>query len=847
MPADAHALTAVKLFQADLGPFLVPVTPPGGTISPASSLTVKVMGKAPGKLTQSGWTGVNLNDPRERCLNHATAKLWGDHGWGANTGFVASKGYIFIDNDQGEEFSLVLQNVLLDAGTEPLRRFVLAPKHKRDAFLVRVLDFTYLPAEVPNFSLVFSKGTMKAEVQILAHGKQAVVTGMHPGTKGPYVWNREITELQDIPILSDQKFYECIRKFIAVLAADGWTVPQAPSMPGNGGVAVIVPTVGASTPLDLLTVRSRLGHVRELLEQAPNRIVPPGETPTAVDIYLDDYGNWVDFTYMIAAAMGPDIMRLPEAEQLFTGWSDGRPQANQSSRGLWRSIISQPIRYQDTALEKKIRELVPPNPPFPDDQPPAPTPRLNALNQEWGYLSKGNGAFVNLCKDRIITSKSFAETYADKAEEITKEMQACGWKPRRKKQLLNAAQLFNEQRNKLVLTDITYQPGAQEFLTGPGSHVYNRWKPPKLQRKTGPFAVKPWLDHVEFITGSDTERDRLVQWLAYVAQCPHEKPNWHFVIISLPGRGKDMLVEPLPTALGEDNCKSVEINSLFSQFNGACEAKLLIVSEAHQPTHRGRAEAANRLKQISARPPPTLTINPKNLPTYEVANLVGLMMFSNDINPVYVEQGDRRYHILNRRELAAQPPKYYEDLQAWFDRGGRDEVAGYLHAYPLTEDHKKAFRGPAPESAAKDALIQQNKEPALAVLEDLIQDARDGTGPFDAGLATEGELVDHIGQRLRRHPPFPSQVRAWLYDMERQKKGVGRVRIDPSRPNECGVVRSKGYGNARLWYLIELAPGNREWASVPHSEVATIRHGRSKVVNLRPSRQGKSFPDDEPI
>jgi hypothetical protein len=101
-PADpGHAPSLMELFDAGWGDRLVSVTPPGCQISPSSSLDPKHRGKAPGALGPAGWFGVDVNDPKFRCLDRATAKLWRDK-WAANVGFVAGDGYVMLTTIKAE-------------------------------------------------------------------------------------------------------------------------------------------------------------------------------------------------------------------------------------------------------------------------------------------------------------------------------------------------------------------------------------------------------------------------------------------------------------------------------------------------------------------------------------------------------------------------------------------------------------------------------------------------------------------------------------------------------------------------------------------------------------------------
>ena len=200
---------AVQLFDLGYGPRIISVTPPECDLAPGTKILAKDKGKAPGYLTENGWVGASVNDPRHRCHDWATAKLWRD-GWGANTGLVAGQGLGIFDNDQGEEFSHVLRALFPKAP----RRFVLSPKHHRDAFLVRVVDGDSMePEDLSNHDPKYVKGLLVAGVQILAKSKQSVIGGLHPGTRMPYAWDRELPPIDDLPAMTLLQFEACVHEF----------------------------------------------------------------------------------------------------------------------------------------------------------------------------------------------------------------------------------------------------------------------------------------------------------------------------------------------------------------------------------------------------------------------------------------------------------------------------------------------------------------------------------------------------------------------------------------------------------------------------------------------------------
>jgi Family of unknown function (DUF5906) len=841
---------AVQLFDMGFGPHMVPVTPPDCTISPSSSLHPKHRGKAPGVLTQSGWTSLDVNNAKFRCHDYATAKLWCE-GWGANTGFAAGDGRAIIDNDQGEAFSLVLRRLLAN----PLRRYVQDPKHTRDAFFIRVIDFVGDGVPLANQELKFRNGLREAKVSILAKGKQSVIAGVHPETRSLYGWSREIASLDDIPVMTVEQFNSLLECFVEDVGELGWTLnkplPPSVSAPGaeNSGnkIPPIIHPQPVSAPSATIGVTtspltSQLDEARALLAQIPNRDILPNITVSPVDEWLDDYANWVSVAYALIAFLGP-LATDPEAEALWCEWSDGRTQIKQNSASVWRSALGQPTRFQALGLIKLVRSLVRPVADFPDIDPNDPalksmTPIWDRLQANWAFCAVQG--FVDMKHRRVIRRQAFSDKFAYLAGALKQEVH-----PSRKGPSPVTA-LFLSRPDRQEVLDLTYAPGDPVLVPtdDPKLPMFNLWRATAIQAQSVPASdIQPWLDHLLFVLGSDIERARFLRWSAFVVQHPELKPNWCFLVMSDQGYGKDTMTKPLKLATGEGNWREELYHSLAEDFDYALECKLLIIGETAQPKQeRARGhDLSTRLKPLLARPPENLPINKKGLHPYLIPNRLAVILFSNEENPIQLERGQRRIHVVNRLAKQVQSPGYYEQLNGWLDSGGAELAASYLLAYPLTQAEKMEFiGGVAPESDDKLELEQLNTHPQLATLEDLISDARHGIKsgtPFTLVACAE-DLSDMIRAR-GAFCPSPQAVRAWLLDMERRKTGVRRLRIDPKEPNKCGVVSALGY-SARLWLLAENTSDGRAWSALTTAEIIAI------WKNLPPLKNAKvmSFPND---
>jgi hypothetical protein len=228
-----------------------------------------------------------------------------------------------------------------------------------------------------------------------------------------------------------------------------------------------------------------------------------------------------------------------------------------------------------------------------------------------------------------------------------------------------------------------------------------------------------------------------------------------------------------------------------------------------------------------------------------------MVMFSNEANPIYLERGDRRLHVVNRRHLKSRSdksspnydPNYYKNLHNWLtNQGGMEAVANYLHRLPLSAaDKQEVIGGTAPSTPAKTALEDQNLDPAESVFEELIHDAQQGLPPFDTCLATVGQIAEQIDIRLKRRPS-PQQVSAWLLDMEHKGQGVGRLRKDPNSPNRCGTVNDSKGPSQRLWHLSAKGPGGKDWGDFSPTELLALWNGKP----LPPRASVSMFPAQAP-
>lgn len=186
----SHTYTATQLEALGYGPSLVSVIPPGARLAPSSKIRQESVGKAPGCRYMTGlWGGYNWQ--------HTAISAGELEASGANIGLRAGE-FPAIDIDVRDE-------ALADFITREIRTFLCIDAPLRiGSWPKRLFAFrTYEPfGRMQMF--VNAKGERHL-IEILGHGQQYVISGVHPKTSQPYVWSDDLPYADDLPPLTHEK------------------------------------------------------------------------------------------------------------------------------------------------------------------------------------------------------------------------------------------------------------------------------------------------------------------------------------------------------------------------------------------------------------------------------------------------------------------------------------------------------------------------------------------------------------------------------------------------------------------------------------------------------------------
>lgn len=795
--SDGAALTA---FRAGFGPSMIPVTLAGEAHT--EKIDPKAMGKCPGKRRKDGvWYPVAV--PGWGGTDEALAREI--DGWNGNIGIClgGEANLIAIDNDADvpEAATLINQTILDFFDGNAVWRGVDAPGHTRLLFPIRIRG------TMPNgATLSFVKGTDIVKVDLLSTGKQFVAFGTHSRTGKAYTWSEDLSEWMDgefhFPEISFEELSELLAELAEVLANAGWAK-------SSGSVSAL--TQHAVDP----NVR------RTATEYELNRWL--ALLPNRDDSHqFDERHVWVGMAHAIyGASDGADWGR-----ELWLLWNSQRSQAPGAVEHVWDTLKGEG-RVGLDYIREKARERSPAQAAQLDFE-LAPTPDLDltdglvseaATGALWPRLStryvfiSAQDRFYDMTTGTTLSHRAFDTVLGALADRLRAEVF-----PQEKKRM-TPSQLFALHPKTTKADNFIYWPGQPRLTQDREGRSYvNLWRAAPYTHKTkvSTVDVKPWLDLVEFVCGSKAVAERFIKWLAFTVKMPGDKANWHPLFLTKPGIGKDTMLLPVIRGVGRDNVREVTADDLSNQWTDYLESRLVYVSETRQHSRGNKSshDVMNDLKTYLADKPEMVGVHRKGRDKYVIPNLTQWVFFSNETQPVYLAEGDRRIWVIENFAADRQPPAYYEAFYRWYERHP-DLVASYLMELPLTAKDIQDLKSAAPDTLAKDNLINSSRRPVLAALEELIEDAVNGQ-TFPSLIVTLKDVIAELKQ-VTSDVPSPVLLTNYL-------KQLGARPVVPNARGAAGPVRLPGAKDEyrRLWRLADKDAHGRVYKDLLPKDCATL-------------------------
>ena len=281
-----------------------------------------------------------------------------------------------------------------------------------------------------------------------------------------------------------------------------------------------------------------------------------------------------------------------------------------------------------------------------------------------------------------------------------------------------------------LVSDTMYHPQAAkngDIFEHNRIRYLNLYKPVDLSRvKAGTTdAVKIVKGHIAHLLEDPKEQEILINYLAHNAQYPGIKIPWAIVLQGVEGDGKSFFMEMMQSVMGFENVKSISGSTVMTNFTGWAVGQCMVFIEELKISGHGKYEALNNLKQFITNP--TIEVIRKGKDGFNAINTSNYIALTNYQDAIPIGDNDRRYCVMfsrwqSKSDLAgflSENPDYYERLyNNTAENAG--EILDWLLTHEIPEWFMKTKR--APETAAKQAMIQAAKSPTLVAVEDALDE-----------------------------------------------------------------------------------------------------------------------------
>ncbi len=237
----------------------------------------------------------------------------------------------------------------------------------------------------------------------------------------------------------------------------------------------------------------------------------------------------------------------------------------------------------------------------------------------------------------------------------------------------------------------------------------------------------------------------VLRWLAFPLQRPGAKMRTAMVVHGDEGSGKNLFFEAVRDIYGEYG-SVIGQDQLENRFNDYLSKKLFIIGDEvitrqELRQHKGKLKALITGRETQ--------IETKNMPLRTETNHVNVVFLSNELQPIELDNSDRRYCVIFTPPKRAQD--FYKAIGTAVTHGAAREA---LYQYLLEVDLDGfTEHTPAPMTKAKTDLVDLGRKPP----ERFFIDWRNGFLPLPFHTCTTEQLYRGFkrwcGQSGERFPP----------------------------------------------------------------------------------------------
>lgn len=345
-----------------------------------------------------------------------------------------------------------------------------------------------------------------------------------------------------------------------------------------------------------------------------------------------------------------------------------------------------------------------------------------------------------------------------------------------------------KKHNGICVDTIDYKPveyGAEVSSIGTksnGATFLNRYTPPIIIPTSG--SVKSFTDLAKFLIPDNKIRELVFDWMAFTLRFPNKKINWQILFIGSPRIGKDALSHPLYKIMGASSgeASNSELGEPYSDY--LADTKFLVIQEIYHPNDKS---IQAKIKVYTASTAGNvLRVNPKSCKKFVMPNLLSVMAFSNHANALQMDEGDKRFLVINS-QVEPKDDKYYKNYFKWLEQEqGIEKVMSFF----LKRDIQNFNYGALPfKTNAYKALV---KEGQPLWIQDLEISLENKEAPFNKDTITIKQVSSFINKNNNKYKVSDKTISDLLINLgfKKLKQGMRKITNKQNGTNKtCSTPR----------------------------------------------------------
>ncbi|KAA6380598.1 MAG: hypothetical protein EZS28_023875 [Streblomastix strix] len=216
--------------------------------------------------------------------------------------------------------------------------------------------------------------------------------------------------------------------------------------------------------------------------------------------------------------------------------------------------------------------------------------------------------------------------------------------------------------------------------------------------------IQPYLDHIKQVISSNdtTVYEYILKWFALIIQHPEQQTRVSMILRGGQGCGKNTFTDVLSELVSVYSLRNItSLTSVTGQFNSILSNRVFIVLNELTTFSSSIGHEVDKLKSLIT--DPTLEIRIKFFSSRVEKNLLNFILVSNHLDPVHLDQDDRRYLVCQCDSKYTKNTQYFNNLFQHINQEGfYDNLITCFHKLDISQFDARII----PMTEAKKEIIE---------------------------------------------------------------------------------------------------------------------------------------------